>query len=72
MRFLSFIALLCLSTLGYAQSLSVSQLKVEGLRSPVGIDTNQPRFSWKLISDRENVVQTSYRLIVSSSFSKCK
>lgn len=31
---------------------------------PVGLDTQQPRFSWKLVSDKRNVLQTAYEIKV--------
>lgn len=42
-------------------------LTVEGRRNPVGIDDTAPRFGWQIVSDRRNVMQRSYRIIVASS-----
>ena len=32
--------------------------------NPIGIDNKKPQFSWKLKSDRDNVMQSAYRIIV--------
>jgi alpha-L-rhamnosidase len=37
-------------------------LKTEYLKNPVGIDVSEPRFSWKLKSNRTGVKQNSYRI----------
>ena len=46
-------------------SACVSMLRVENLDNPLGIDTAEPRFSWQIESDKQNVYQTAYQLIVS-------
>lgn len=38
-------------------------ITVEYRTNPVGLDVN-PRFSWKIVSDAQNVLQTAYRIIV--------
>ena len=45
--------------------LFLCDLTVEHLHTPMGIDVKEPRFAWKLISDRQNTVQASYRLALS-------
>lgn len=45
--------------------LEVQDLKVEYRRSPIGLDAAAPRFSWKLRSGRQNVMQKSWRIVVS-------
>ncbi len=45
---------------------SVSWLRVENMESPLGIDTSKPRFSWNLLSDKQDVRQTAYQIIVST------
>jgi len=42
-------------------------LTVEGRTTPMGIDVAQPRFGWQIESDKKNVRQKSYRLLVASS-----
>ena len=43
----------------------VKSLRVENLTNPLGIDTDQPRFSWVTTSDEKDVRQTAYQIIVS-------
>jgi alpha-L-rhamnosidase len=52
--------------------ISIKNLRCEMLNNPLGIDVQQPRFSWQLKSSQRNVIQTSYQLIVSSSEQKLK
>ena len=47
--------------------ISLPRLTVEGQTHPVGIDVATPRFGWQIWSDRNNVVQRSYRILVASS-----
>lgn len=42
--------------------LYLTDLTIEHMRNPLGIDVESPRFAWKLHSDRKNVRQTSYHL----------
>ena len=46
---------------------SVVNLRVENLEKPLGIDTAEPRFSWQITSDKQNVRQTAYQIIVSDN-----
>lgn len=39
----------------------------ENLTNPIGVETRQPRFSWQLISDGRNVLQTGYEIRVGSN-----
>lgn len=43
---------------------SVGNLRVENLDQPLGIDTAEPRFSWQITSDKKDVRQTAYQIIV--------
>ncbi len=45
---------------------SVGALRVENMEQPLGIDTAEPRFSWKIFSSKQNVRQTAYQIVVSS------
>lgn len=45
---------------------SLSWLRVENMDCPLGIDTDTPRFSWLIRSDKQNVQQTAYQIIVST------
>lgn len=56
-----FLSIPCLA----AQSLfQVSELKVEYIAEPLGIDVETPRFSWQMISDIPGSSQKAYQLIV--------
>jgi alpha-L-rhamnosidase len=50
--------------LAVSAEVTVTDLRVENMTSPLGLDTNQPRFSWKIVSDEQNVVQTAYEIVV--------
>ena len=56
-----FTALLC------SAQVSVHQLRTENLINPIGIDATQPRFSWQLVSNKRNTLQTAYEIIVTST-----
>lgn len=45
----------------------VTDLKVELLRNPQGIDIRRPRLGWRIVSDKQNVMQTAYRILVAST-----
>ena len=45
---------------------SISWLRVENLENPMGIDTAEPRFSWIILSDKQDVRQTAYQIVVST------
>ena len=47
-------------------SVELTNLRVENLTEPLGLDTNEPRFSWQIVSDKKEVRQTAYQLIVSN------
>lgn len=44
----------------------VVDIKTEYLKEPIGVDILNPGFSWKLDTEAENTVQTSYRIQVKS------
>lgn len=50
-----------------ASSVELYGLTVEGLVNPLGIDVISPRFSWKIHTDKKDVTQTSYEILVASS-----
>lgn len=64
---IAFMFLLQLSASGSHSQVTVSELRTELLRDPMGIDVLQPRLSWQLMSDLRNVQQTGYQILVSSS-----
>jgi len=63
-RFFSW-ALLIAPTLAFA-NLTVSDLTVDQLSQPLGIDHAQPRLSWKLHSDTPSTLQTANEIRVAS------
>ncbi len=48
-------------------SIGITDLRVEQLKSPIGIDVRQPRLGWRIESDEQNVMQTAYHILVASS-----
>lgn len=52
-----------------SKKLSVYDLKCEGLTNVLGINTVQPRFSWKIHSRKNGTVQASFQLMVASDVS---
>lgn len=53
-----------------AGNISVYDLRVENMDNPLGIDVTSPRFSWKISSDKNNILQTGYQIIAASSIDK--
>ena len=49
-----------------AEALEVEHLRVQSLLNPQGIDEKSPLFSWHLKSGERGVMQTAYRLVLSS------
>ena len=49
-------------------NVSVSWLRVENMEQPLSIDTPTPRFSWLIKSDKQNVKQTAYQIIVNDDY----
>lgn len=50
----------------HASELSVTNLKVQNMVNPAIIDVSEPMFSWNISSDRRCVMQSSYRIVVST------
>lgn len=46
--------------------ITLTNLRTEALINPLGLDTKTPRFSWELQSNKPNVIQHSYRILVAS------
>ena len=71
MTILSFklVAILCclLSQTAWGSAVEVRRARTEGMTAPMGLDTNQPRFSWALQSKEQNVMQQGYQIQVASS-----
>ncbi|HPS54002.1 MAG TPA: family 78 glycoside hydrolase catalytic domain [Sedimentisphaerales bacterium] len=68
---LSALILLALLSSCFAKSpqsdVLITDLRCEYLTNPLGIDTTQPRFSFKLQSDTAGQKQTAYQILVASS-----
>ena len=45
----------------------INNLKTEYMTNPLGIDTENPRFSWQMSSYKYDMAQSGYRIVVSSS-----
>ncbi|TCD28792.1 alpha-L-rhamnosidase [Pedobacter psychrodurus] len=60
------LGLTCLLTQLYAQ-VKVTGLKCEYRENPLGIETLNPRLSWQLRSQQQNVMQTAYRVLVADN-----
>ena len=58
---------LCFSLAKAQNKISVSDLQCEMLNNPEGIDVTQPRLSWQLKSDANDVKQTAYQIMVAST-----
>lgn len=48
----------------FAQHISVTNLKCEYRKDPLGVESTSPSLSWELQSDQRNVFQTAYRVLV--------
>ena len=53
-----------------ADKFSVSDLTCENLEEPLGVNTLQPRFSWKNSSGRQGATQTAYQILVADDIKK--
>jgi len=57
----------CESYTGASSAFHPVELICEYEHNPLGIDNENPRFSWKIVSQKKNQKQTAYEIIVSSS-----
>src|SRR5687768_17697184 len=60
-----YLHVILLSVSSVTAQVKVQNLLTENLSNPIGIDIKQPRFSWQLISDQRNILQTAYEVNVS-------
>ena len=65
-------ATMFLSMLSSCSTITLTNLSVEMQDGQQPLATATPRFSWNYESNEDNVVQTSYRIIVSSSEEKAR
>lgn len=49
-----------------------TDLKVELLENPYGINSLNPSFSWYMPSNKNNVLQTAYHIVISNSYKNMK
>src|SRR5664279_2871621 len=61
------IILLSLFVVAFGQSSSVKDLTVDHKTEPIGIENSKPRFSWKINSIENNVMQTAYLIRVAKN-----
>lgn len=51
--------------------MKVTELTVCGIKNPLGISGEDLYFGWQIQSDRENLFQTAYRIVVSEGMKLC-
>ena len=61
---------LLFARIGIHAALGVGGLRCEHLIDPSGIDATQPRLSWMLESDKRDVMQSAFQILVASSEKK--
>jgi alpha-L-rhamnosidase len=61
------LAVIVLACIACSKQQSIQDLRVESRKEPIGIDVQQPRFSWQIVSDSRNVSQTAYQIMVADS-----
>ena len=47
--------------------ITVYDLQVEHRKNPIGLDVTQPKFSWKIKSEKRNTLQTAYEIRVGTN-----
>jgi hypothetical protein len=50
--------------------ISAEHLRCEMAENPLAVNTNQPRLSWQIVSQKSNVTQLAYQILVASSEEK--
>lgn len=55
------------SIASFAANVAVNHLTTENMTNPLGLGTTVPRFSWQLSSEKRQVVQTAYHIMVAST-----
>ena len=55
-----------------ANILKVDKIRTERLTNPMSVDTKTPRLGWQIVSNQNDVMQTSARIIVASSREKAE
>ena len=67
LRFTTLFLCLFLACKALSAAVNVGSLTTERLTCPLGIDTQNPRLSWIITSDKDGVMQTARRILVASS-----
>jgi alpha-L-rhamnosidase len=62
-------AVILITTCCTSVSVAQSAMQTEYLYNPIGIDTRNPRFTWKLNAGNQGARQTSYRILVDTDSS---
>jgi alpha-L-rhamnosidase len=63
-RLLCYIAFTFLTGAGFSQNLSVTNLRCEYRKDPLGVAVSKPKLSWELQSAQQHILQTAYRVLV--------
>ena len=50
--------------------MELKDFRIEYMQNPMWLDTINPRFSWKLVSTEQDVMQSTYRIIVTQDLQK--
>ncbi len=66
-KILIFSLFFSISAFSQQTEIKIMNLSCEFKENPLGIETNNPRLSWLLISKNRNQVQSAYRIIVSDN-----
>ncbi|HEY3403813.1 MAG TPA: family 78 glycoside hydrolase catalytic domain, partial [Ohtaekwangia sp.] len=62
-----FLLIFSLTSLKVSAQVKIQNLRTENLINPIGLDITKLRFSWQLVSDKRNVMQSAYEVKVSES-----
>ncbi len=68
-KLFSFALILCGFSLSINAKTQVEKLVCEYQANPIGIDIEQPRLSWQITSDQQNLAQTAYEIRVAATAS---
>ncbi len=49
------------------REMAVSNLRCEYLENPLGVDIQNPRFSWNIIAGERGIMQSAYRILISDN-----
>lgn len=70
--FLVLLNISCSSINSVDSEFAISNLQCEYLNDPLGLDVQQPRFSWKILSGQRGIAQSAYQIVVSESIDELK